>query len=147
MQHLDLGIAEHGEQVIAAAGLAEAGVHRLLVDHGRLLAGETGRAEGVGELGLQFVHAFGRGGREIRKYLVDVHRVRQMPRAVSIGIASVDDDTRLFLEKFGEFGGSNQDFHSSLSVEVVGGLGWTVNSLFARVTPPPAFCEAAWWPA
>src|SRR6202011_847446 len=51
MDHLDLGIAEHGQEIIAAAGLAETGIHRLFVDDRGFLAREPGAAEGVGELG------------------------------------------------------------------------------------------------
>src|SRR4051812_35534705 len=109
MQHLDLGIAEHGEQVIAAAGLAEAGIHRLFVDDGGFLAGKPGAAERVGELGLQFLHAFRGRGRKESEYLVHIDGTRQMSGAVGIRIPGVDDDTRLLLNEVGEFAGRNQN--------------------------------------
>ena len=40
---------------------------------------------------------------------MDVDGAGEMPRAVGFGIAGVDDDTRLFLEEFREFAGSNQN--------------------------------------
>ncbi len=45
-----------------------------------------------------------------------VHRIGQMPRGIGVGVAGVDDDTRLFSREFGEFAGSNQNVrHGSLS--------------------------------
>jgi hypothetical protein len=116
MQHLHLGIAEHVQQIIAAAGLAEAGVHRLLVDDGGLLARKPGGAEGIGEFRLQLVHALGSRGRKIGEDFMHIDGARQMTRTVAIGITGVDDDTRLRRQEIGKFAGRNQYVrHGSLS--------------------------------
>jgi hypothetical protein len=94
MQNLDPGIAEKLQQEVAAAGLAEARIHRLLVDHRSLAAGQAGTAEGRREFLLQLVHAFGRRGGEEREDLVEIDGAGDMPGRIGVGIARVDDDTR-----------------------------------------------------
>src|SRR5260370_1052627 len=53
IKYLDPGIAEHGQEIIAAAGLAEAGVHRLLVNYGGFPARQSGLSESGVELRFQ----------------------------------------------------------------------------------------------
>src|SRR6185369_15024680 len=70
---------------------------------------KPGGAERIGEFRLQLLNAFRRRGRQIREDFMDIDGSREMPRAVGIRIAGVDDDTRFFLEEFREFAGSNQN--------------------------------------
>ena len=155
MQHLDLGIAEHGEEIIAAAGLAEAGIHRLFVDDGGFLARKPGLAEGVGEFRLQFVHALRRRGRKVGEDLVHVHGVGQMSRGIGIGIAGVDDDTRLRSSRVRRVRRQKSERPSWQASPVLVGLRGevavvkfgSIRNPLSKLRPPRASCAAAWWRA
>ena len=92
MQHLDLGIAQHAQDIIATAGHAKAAVHGLLVNNGGFITREARCAEGCGEGGLQFGDAFRGRGRQISEDLVDVHGAGNVARRKGCGVACINDD-------------------------------------------------------
>ena len=134
VQDLDLRIAEIAQQHVAAAGLAEAGVHRLLVDHRGLVAGQAGGAERGGELLAHRRDAVGRRGGEIGEDVVDVDGAGK----VAGGIGRRDRGCRSRTvarrrDHVGEFGGRNENFlsHASLLCASLN-VGWEVSGTGRR---------------
>jgi len=103
-------IAEIAQQHVAAAGLAESRIHRLLVDDRGLLAGEPRGAENACELVAHGRYAFGRRGREIGEDVVDVDGVGQVAGGIGRRVAGIDQDDRLARDQVGKLGGGNEDF-------------------------------------
>ena len=108
VEDLRLGIAEEAEDIVAAARLAEAGAHRLLVDDGRFRASETCLREGVGELLLEFAYPVRRRRREIGEYLVHIDCAGNVPRRIGLRRPRVDHDRRVRLHGSREICGRNQ---------------------------------------
>lgn len=69
VQHLDLGVAQPDEQVIASARLAVTAVHRVFVKHRRFIARKTGAAQCMGKRTFQFLQPFRRGRGQKREHL------------------------------------------------------------------------------
>src|SRR6202043_3200354 len=102
VQDQHLRIAEVPQQDVAAARLAEAGVHRLLVDDRGFRAGKAGVAERLGEFVRERLEAFRGGCREVGENVVDVDRARQVAGRVGGGIAGVDENDVSGLQQVGK---------------------------------------------
>ena len=95
MKDADLRILQPAQQKVTTAGLAEAAVHRVFIEHRSGCARQSDRAEGVGEGLLQFAQAFGGGACKEGEDLTHVHRAGKMSCGIGSRIAGVDQNDRL----------------------------------------------------
>ena len=109
VEHLDLGVAQPGQQVVAAARLAVTAVQRVFVEHRRLEARQPDGTEMPGEGALQFGQALGgRGGQEGEDF-AQIHGAGNVAGSVAVGVARVDQNDGLAFQQAVELAGGNQD--------------------------------------
>ena len=88
----DLRISQMPQEHVAAARLAEAGVHGLLVHHGGLLARESCLAERSGKGVPERREALRRALRQIGEHLPEVDRARNVPFGELTSVTRIDED-------------------------------------------------------